>query len=110
MTGQTERLNTALAGRYRLLRQLGNGGMATALALAFLALPIAPVRAQSTTVIDGPAAPVTPAVITRDAAQRATVRAIKLSAPLTLDGVLDEAVYTKEAPFGGLIQVAPHAG
>ena len=110
MTEQTERLTTALAGRCRLLRQFGEGGMATALALAFLALPIAPVRAQSTTVIDGPAAPVAPAVITRDAAQRATVRAIKLSAPLTLDGVLDEAVYTKEAPFGGLIQVAPDAG
>ena len=80
------------------------------LALAFLALPITPAVAQLPTVIDGPPAPVAPAVITRDAAQHATVRAIKLSAPLTLDGVLDEAVYTREAPFGGLIQVAPDAG
>ena len=75
-----------------------------------LALPITPALAQLPTVIDGPPAPVAPAVITRDAAQHATVRAIKLSAPLTLDGVLDEAVYTREAPFGGLIQVAPDAG
>ena len=96
MTAPTDRLATALA-------------LALA-ALAVLALPLAPAVAQSATVIDGPAAPVAPAVITRDAAQKATVRAIKLSAPLTLDGVLDEAVYAKEAPFGGLIQVAPEAG
>ena len=29
MSGNTERLNTALAGRYRIERQLGQGGMAT---------------------------------------------------------------------------------
>ena len=29
MTAQTDRLNTALAGRYRILRHLGEGGMAT---------------------------------------------------------------------------------
>ena len=29
MIAQTERLNTALDGRYRLLRHLGDGGMAT---------------------------------------------------------------------------------
>jgi Domain of unknown function (DUF5916) len=58
-------------------------------------------------VIDGPTPPVAPAVITRDAAGQATVRAIKLAAPLKVDGVLDEEVYTREAPFGGLIQVAP---
>ncbi len=82
----------------------------TIVALAALALPIAPAFAQSPVVIDGPPTPVSPAVITRDGTQRATVRAIKLTAPLTLDGVLDEAVYTREAPFGGLIQVAPDAG
>jgi len=80
------------------------------LAIASLALPLSSALAQSALPIDGSPAPVAPAVITRDAAQRATVRAIKLTAPLTLDGVLDEAVYTSEAPFGGLIQVAPDAG
>ena len=66
--------------------------------------------AQNPAVIDGPPAPVAPAVITRDAKGQATIRAIKLTAPLKLDGVLDEDVYTREAPFGGLIQVAPDFG
>jgi hypothetical protein len=66
--------------------------------------------AQPNAVIQGPPAPVAPAVITRASSGQATVRAIKLTAPLTLDGVLAEPVYTKEAPFGGLIQVAPDAG
>jgi len=70
----------------------------------------ADLHAQPNAVIQGPPAPVAPAVITRASSGQATVRAIKLTAPLTLDGVLDEAVYTKEAPFGGLIQVAPDAG
>ena len=70
----------------------------------------ADLHAQPNAAIQGPPAPVAPAVITRTSSGQATVRAIKLTAPLTLDGVLDEAVYTKEAPFGGLIQVAPDAG
>jgi hypothetical protein len=61
-------------------------------------------------VIDGPAAPVAPDTITRDAAGRATVRALKLPESLKLDGVLDEAVYSENPPFGGFIQVVPKAG
>lgn len=57
-----------------------------------------------------PPAPVPPATITRDATAQATVRAIKLSAPLVVDGKLDEEVYQREQPFGGLIQVVPKYG
>lgn len=78
-------------------------------AIAALAWPLA-ATAQSSTPIDGPARPVPPEVITRDAAGQATVRAIKLSAPLKVDGRLDEEVYTIEKPFGGLIQVVPRYG
>ncbi|HVZ48787.1 MAG TPA: DUF5916 domain-containing protein [Gemmatimonadaceae bacterium] len=60
--------------------------------------------------IDGSPAPVAPEVITRDSLRRPTIRAIRLTEPLHLDGVLDEAVYTREKPFGGLIQVAPDYG
>ena len=59
---------------------------------------------------NAPPPPVPPAVITRDAIGQATVRAIKLTEPLTVDGRLDEEVYRREQPFGGLIQVAPRYG
>ena len=61
-------------------------------------------------VIDGSPAPVAPESITRDERRRATVRAIKLSEPLNLDGKLDEQVYQTHTPFGGFIQVAPKYG
>ena len=80
-------------------------GVFVILALAFAT----GARAQSVT-IDGPPPPKPPEVITRRADGQATVRAIKLSAPLQVDGVLDEEVYTREKPFGGLIQVAPRYG
>jgi hypothetical protein len=60
--------------------------------------------------IDGSPAPVAPESITRDERQRATVRAIKLTEPLRVDGSLDEDVYKQFAPFGGFIQVAPKYG
>jgi hypothetical protein len=61
-------------------------------------------------VIDGPPPPVAPETISRDASGRATVRAIHLTAPLRVDGRLDEEVYATVPPFGGLIQVVPKAG
>jgi len=64
----------------------------------------------SRVVIDGSPAPVAPASITRDALGRATVRAIRLTESLALDGLLDEDVYTENEPFGGLIQVTPSYG
>ena len=76
----------------------------------FTALSAAGAGAQSAVVIDGPPAPIAPAVITRSATGQATIRAIKLAAPLKLDGILDEEVYKREAPFGGLIQVSPDFG
>ena len=78
--------------------------------IALIALCAPGLRSQTARPLDGPPAPVAPEVITRAANGQATIRAIKLSAPLTLDGVLDEAVYQREKPFGGLIQVAPDYG
>ena len=49
-------------------------------------------------------------MIARDAAGKATVRAIKLTQPLTLDGRLDEEIYGQYQPFGGLLQVTPDYG
>jgi hypothetical protein len=73
-------------------------------------LSSAAAHAQAPIAIDGPPPPEAPEMIARDASGRATVRAIKLARPLTLDGRLDEEIYQRYQPFGGLIQVAPEYG
>ncbi len=60
--------------------------------------------------IDGPAPPVAPATVARDASGNATVRAVRLEAPITLDGVLDEAVYANTTAIEGFIQQLPDEG
>ena len=84
-------------------RQLG-----AVIALIVLVAPI--LRSQAARPLDGPPAPVAPDVITRTPEGQATVRAIKLSVPLKVDGLLDDAVYSREKPFDGLIQAAPDYG
>jgi hypothetical protein len=79
-------------------------------ALALLSCLSADGFSQSAPVIDGPPAPIPPEVITRGAGGKVTVRAIKLNAPLTVDGKLDEEVYTRERSFGGFLQVVPKYG
>ncbi len=59
---------------------------------------------------DGPPPPVAPATVTRDAAGRATIRAVRLTSPIRVDGLLDEAVYAGVPPISDLIQTEPHAG
>ena len=68
------------------------------------------VRARGTPLIDGPPAPVAPAVITRDDRGNATVRAIRLSDPIRLDGQFDEGVYRDVPPISGFIQTLPDEG
>jgi hypothetical protein len=58
----------------------------------------------------GPPPPIAPEVITRDQDGRATVRAIHLTAPLRIDGGLDEALYRDVAPMSDFFQVEPQAG
>ncbi len=89
---------------------------AARLALTFLLLT-APVAARAQAIdltserpIDGPPAPVAPATMSRGPDGQATVRALKLEAPLTVDGRLDEAVYQQNLPFGDLIQAVPATG
>jgi hypothetical protein len=49
-------------------------------------------------------------VITRDAAtHRATIRAVRITRPLQVDGRLDE-VYTRVEPISDFVQMEPHAG
>ena len=61
-------------------------------------------------VIDGPAPPVAPAVINRDAEGRATVRATRLTEEISLDGRLDEPVYQTVPALTDFVQQAPDEG
>ena len=60
--------------------------------------------------IDGPPAPLPPAVMTRDAEGRTTVRAIRLDDAIRLDGVLDEPVYETVPAITDFIQQVPDIG
>ena len=66
--------------------------------------------AMPPTIIHGPPPPIAPAVINRDAEGRATLRAIRLDAPLQLDGQLDERVYFTVPPVTDFIQQEPDEG
>lgn len=60
--------------------------------------------------IDGPPAPIPPAVVARDARGRVTVRAVRLDRPLEIDGRLDEAIYQTTLPVEDFLQQVPNEG
>ncbi|MGB7217938.1 MAG: DUF5916 domain-containing protein [Vicinamibacterales bacterium] len=59
---------------------------------------------------DGPAPPMAPAVVARDGAGRITMRAVRLTTPLRIDGALDEAFYTQVPAISDFVQTEPRAG
>ena len=58
----------------------------------------------------GPPAPTLPATISRDDQGRATVRAVRVTTPMKIDGKLDEAIYASVQPVAGFIQMEPQEG
>src|SRR5258707_197892 len=58
----------------------------------------------------GPAPPALPATIARDTEGRMTVRAVRLDAPLEIDGRLDERIYSELEPISDFIQMEPAGG
>ena len=68
------------------------------------------VSALALPAIDGPAPPITPAVINRDARGRATIRATRLEHPLRIDGRIEEEVYEIVPPITGFTQQVPDEG
>ena len=69
-----------------------------------------PTAAIDPALIDGPPAPVPPAVMTSDAQGRVTVRAVRYDEGIDLDGVLDEPVYAAVPAITGFVQLMPDAG
>jgi hypothetical protein len=59
---------------------------------------------------DAPPAPVPPAVVSRDEEGHVTIRAVRLTEPIVLDGRLDERVYHDTEPIDGFVQQEPHEG
>ena len=51
-----------------------------------------------------------PDTISRDDQGHATVRAVRVTTPMRVDGKLDEAVYSSVNPASGFIQMEPRAG
>ena len=68
------------------------------------------VTAAPAVIIDGPPPPVAPETVARDAAGRATVRAVRMSAPLRVDGVLDDGIYETVPSIEGFVQQLPIEG
>ncbi len=60
--------------------------------------------------VRGPAPPELPAMVRRDAAGGATMRATRLTEPLDFDGRLDDAIYERVPGVGGFIQALPLEG
>ena len=59
---------------------------------------------------DGPPPPAAPATVARDGEGRVTIRAIRLTAPLRVDGRLDELHYREFTPVTDFIQAEPAPG
>ena len=58
----------------------------------------------------GPAPPVPPAVVARDAAGHVTVRAVRVDSPIHIDGKLDESVYRATEAVSDFLQQEPDEG
>ncbi len=89
--------------------EAGQGTGAPGVAAA-ITPPAAATSSYAGFIYAGPPPPVAPDVISRDGDGRATVRAVRLSEPLKIDGALDEAHYRDVPPFSGFIQIEPRDG
>src|SRR5436309_1775566 len=77
--------------------------------LACVATP-SPAFSQDESSIDGPPAPVGSEVVSRDAAGRVTIRAVRLTEPLVIDGLLKDPIYSQVPAIGDFVQQEPHEG
>jgi hypothetical protein len=95
-------------------RSLGDGmtlrRVTFAVSLAVCFLNVSAGAAAQPRSIDGPPAPIAPAVMSRDANGKTTIRSIRLVEPLDVDGALDEAIYQTVPPITAFIQMLPQPG
>jgi hypothetical protein len=65
---------------------------------------------KSPTTWTGPSPPVFPDVVRRDEEGRAAILAVRVTQPMRIDGLLDEALYRAVAPISDFIQMEPLYG
>jgi hypothetical protein len=58
----------------------------------------------------GPPPPALPETIARDEQGRITIRAVRVSTRISVDGQIDEAIYNSAHPFSDFIQMEPNGG
>ncbi len=75
-----------------------------------VAVVLLPVAVTGQTASGAQVVPMLPETVARGADGSVTVRAVRLGAPLELDGVLDEAIYERVNPASGFIQIEPDPG
>jgi uncharacterized protein DUF5916 len=66
--------------------------------------------AQDASSSDGAPALVGSEVVARDAAGRVTIRAVRLTEPLIVDGLLEDPIYGRVPAIGDFVQQEPHEG
>jgi hypothetical protein len=59
---------------------------------------------------EGPPAPLPPEVMARDGEGRTTIRAVRVDAPLRIDGTFDEPLYENVPAMSDFVQVEPDLG
>ena len=85
-------------------------GCALGTALMTMSVPAVAQQRTNDELAGHPPPPVAPAVVSRDADNRATVRAVRIDAPLQIDGRLDEAVFRDVQAMSDFIQTDPDHG
>ena len=86
------------------------GESAGAAQVAATGMPAVPASSGGGVETIDPLPPEPPAVITRAESGLATMRAVRVSQPLKIDGRLDEEVYGAVLAAGGFIQQEPNEG
>src|SRR5215510_11892871 len=80
------------------------------LAGSFTLVVVPIVHAGQDGLLDAPAPPVPPAVISRDVSGRAIVRAVRVTTPVRIDGALDDPLYSTVPSISDFIQQEPQEG
>src|SRR5437763_13594352 len=79
-------------------------------AAAVLAMSCADAGAQTLGTATPVAAPLSPAIVSRDATGHITIRAVRVAPAIHVDGTLDEAIYQTTEPISGFVQQEPDEG